>query len=149
MSATETVFITSLTVIDPDSGRAVEVEVHKDPASGGIFALDASFVEQVADTITSPFAAGQQLRLSESVSTPAGDPRDRMGAHDVIGELYRVADDYQATTLDELQRKAKLTWDCHGDGDFSHWTNPVGQVCEQCGRGQDEGELPARERAQA
>lgn len=42
-------------VIDPDSNALVELEVWKDEISGGLFAVDASFIEQVDAVVTSPF----------------------------------------------------------------------------------------------
>ena len=42
-------FVTSVTVIDPDSGGEVNVEIYKDSQSDGMFGIDSSFVEQVFD----------------------------------------------------------------------------------------------------
>lgn len=53
-----------------------------------------------------------------------------------IEALYQVAEDDEADVLDRLQRKAGFTWDCPGDGTTTHWTNRVGEPCEQCGRAQ-------------
>ncbi len=63
-------FITEITVRDPDTGDSVELEVWKDPVSGGLFALDATFLDQVAETIPSPFNPHSILRLREEVLVP-------------------------------------------------------------------------------
>ena len=42
-------FVTELTVTDPDSKAPVELEVYKHE-DGGMFAVDSSFLEQVART---------------------------------------------------------------------------------------------------
>ena len=62
----EAVYVTDVHVTDPDSGLPIELEVWKDPVSGGLLAIDASFVERVGEVITSPFNAHQYLHLVES-----------------------------------------------------------------------------------
>lgn len=42
----EAVFITEITVIDPDSNAPVDVCIYKDTGSGGMFGIDSSFVVQ-------------------------------------------------------------------------------------------------------
>jgi len=42
-------FVTELTVTDPDSKAPVELEVYKHE-NGGMFAVDSSFLDQVART---------------------------------------------------------------------------------------------------
>ena len=42
-------FVTEITVIDPESKLPVELEVYKHE-NGGMFAVDSSFLEQVART---------------------------------------------------------------------------------------------------
>ena len=42
-------FVTEITVIDPESKLPVELEVYKHE-NGGMFAIDCSFLEQVART---------------------------------------------------------------------------------------------------
>ena len=57
-------YVGPMTVVDPDSGGVVELEVWKDPQSGGIFAVDASYLEGVTDMIPSPFSVvGQEVYL--------------------------------------------------------------------------------------
>ena len=62
----ECVYVTSVHVTDPDTGAAVEVEIWKDPESGSLFGIDATFVEQVDHLIVSPFNRGTKLSLSEA-----------------------------------------------------------------------------------
>lgn len=54
---------------------------------------------------------------------------------DEISEMYAVADDGEADTLDALRLRAGLTWDCTPAGeDFAHWTNlRTDDRCGQCG----------------
>ena len=66
MKTMKATFVKEITVIDPDSGGEVELEVWKDPSTGGIFALDASFLDQVKDIIRSPFDPSVALELSET-----------------------------------------------------------------------------------
>ncbi len=63
-------FVTQITVADPDTGHSAEMEVWKDPVSGGLFAVDASFLDQVSETIPSPFNPHITLRLREQVLIP-------------------------------------------------------------------------------
>ena len=54
-----------------------------------------------------------------------------------IDRLYQVAEDWEADVLDQLRRRAGLTWECTGDkpDGFSHWTNlSTDDVCGLCGR---------------
>lgn len=64
-------FVTTVTVPDPDTGAPVELEVWKDPASGGLLAVDASFLDQVADRIPNPFNPSETLRLPEPAHAAA------------------------------------------------------------------------------
>lgn len=56
---TKAFFIQTISIIDPDTGAPVELEVYKDEASAGLFAIDSSYLEQVlvkkGDGIPSPF----------------------------------------------------------------------------------------------
>lgn len=47
-------FVTEITVIDPDSGLPVEIDVFKHEGSGGMFAVDASYLDQCFDDDTDP-----------------------------------------------------------------------------------------------
>jgi hypothetical protein len=58
-------FITCIKVTDPDFGGEVEMEVWKDPTSGGLFAIDSSFLDQVEETFQSPFNPSVTLSLPE------------------------------------------------------------------------------------
>lgn len=59
-------FITQIVVTDPDTGAPVEMEAWKDPTSGGLFAIDASFLDDVAEEIPSPFNPHIRLHLREA-----------------------------------------------------------------------------------
>jgi hypothetical protein len=57
-------YITEVSVLDPDSQHTIQVAIYKDLASGAMFGLDSSFVEQVdPDTIPSPFNKDGTLTL--------------------------------------------------------------------------------------
>jgi len=58
------IFIQEIKVIDPETHGEVAVQIWKDPVSGGIFGLDASFIEQMTEqVIPSPFDRKIKLRL--------------------------------------------------------------------------------------
>ncbi len=59
-------FITQITITDPDTRAPVEMEVWKDPTSGGLFAIDASFLDAIAEEIPSPFNPHTSLHLREA-----------------------------------------------------------------------------------
>jgi hypothetical protein len=62
----EAIFIQEITVVDPDSKGAVEVEIWKDPVTGGIFGIDASFLDHTdRKFVVSPFDKKVVLRLPE------------------------------------------------------------------------------------
>lgn len=64
--AVEGVFIRAVMVTDPDSKWDVKVEIWKDPVSGGMFGIDASFLDHTdRKCIVSPFDKNVTLRLSE------------------------------------------------------------------------------------
>jgi len=48
-------YVQVIIVNDPDTNGLVEMEVYKDEASGAMFAIDSSFLDQVSDEIPSPF----------------------------------------------------------------------------------------------
>jgi hypothetical protein len=66
------IFVTQIMVKDPDSGGEVELEVWKDPSSGGLVAYDTSFMDQVDDRFESPYNKGIIL---ESPDDPAKTPK--------------------------------------------------------------------------
>ncbi len=70
-------FVMEITVPDPDTGEPIAVEIWKDPESGGLFGVDASFLDQVReDGIPSPFNAETRLRLpAEEVESPRPGPQ--------------------------------------------------------------------------
>lgn len=45
----------SIMVKDPETQADIDLEVVKDPVSGAMFAVDASFIEQVEESVNSPF----------------------------------------------------------------------------------------------
>lgn len=65
------VYIDELCVTDPDSGDDVHVEVWKCMDSGGIFAIDSSFLEQVGE-YSNPFTSELQV-MPETDGTPVPD----------------------------------------------------------------------------
>lgn len=63
-----------------------------------------------------------------------------------IDRLFEVATDHERAVLQDLSRRAGLTWDCHGDGEDPHWTNVAESTCELCDLPRAVGFLPASER---
>lgn len=57
------IFVTEISVIDPISNLPVEIEIWKDPISGGLFGIDTSFLDQVSEGIVSPFAVDEDIVL--------------------------------------------------------------------------------------
>lgn len=52
-----------------------------------------------------------------------------------MADLYNIADDYEADTLDHLREKAGQVWTCHGPHTAGHaWTMEGEEPCELCGR---------------
>ena len=61
-------FIKEITIEDPDTGQPIEMEVYKHE-NGGMFAIDSSYLEQVADEdmdgqarIIDPFYSTYELK---------------------------------------------------------------------------------------
>jgi hypothetical protein len=68
MTTVNATYVTAISVTDPDTGGKVDVEIWKDPSSDGIFGIDASFLDQVSESIASPYNPGVMLKLpSEEV----------------------------------------------------------------------------------
>ncbi|MDD5056513.1 MAG: hypothetical protein PHQ60_01970 [Sideroxydans sp.] len=62
--ATQAIHAGLITVKDPETGCDVELEVLKDPVSGAMMAIDASFLDQVSGSFNSPYNR-QRLAVSE------------------------------------------------------------------------------------
>lgn len=59
--------IATVTVMDPVYKAPVEIGIYRDPISGGMFGVDASYVEQVSDRVVPPTNNdGQIVILSDS-----------------------------------------------------------------------------------
>jgi len=58
-------FVQEFTLADPDTGEAIRMEVYKDPTSNALFAIDASYREQNAGPVRSPYH-GRELNCSRS-----------------------------------------------------------------------------------
>ncbi len=69
MNVTKAIRIKTIFVEDPDSKGDVEIEVYKDPVSGSIFAVDATFIDQVSVFIPGIFSSGT-LQLDEEEDAP-------------------------------------------------------------------------------
>lgn len=52
-------FIKTITVIDPDSNADVDVCIYKEQTGGGMFGVDASYVEQEIGEVISPHGNGE------------------------------------------------------------------------------------------
>lgn len=63
-------------VTDPDTLGVVLLSVAKDPLTGGIFAIDETFLDQVSDIVSNPFAAGRVIHIPEDEEEPESDPND-------------------------------------------------------------------------
>lgn len=61
-------YVKDIEVKDPDTGNTIGLEVFKDPESGAMFAIDASYTEMVSEEIPSPFNKGTMLNLRIDVA---------------------------------------------------------------------------------
>lgn len=57
-------WIGTLEIEDAD-GRPIELEVHWDPVAKAAFAIDATFVDQVQETVPSLYNEDVRIRLAE------------------------------------------------------------------------------------
>ena len=64
MNTTRAISLATVLVEDPDSREGVELAVYKDPVSRGLFAVDASFIEQVSVFVPGIYNSGT-LQLDE------------------------------------------------------------------------------------
>jgi hypothetical protein len=62
-----TKYLTSVIVKDLDTGRNVEVQIHKDPSTGGLFGIETLHIPAVTGEIQSPFDANTRLKLAMPV----------------------------------------------------------------------------------
>jgi len=64
MAAIEGIFVRTIEVTDPIDGTVQELEIWKDPESGGMFALDSGFLDfGDNDELQSPYNPATTLRL--------------------------------------------------------------------------------------
>ena len=77
MDVTKAVRLKSFTVEDPTSGESVELTMYRDPASGSVFAIDDSFVEQVSAFIPSIYNSGT-LQLADDGELEPDDTAPRL-----------------------------------------------------------------------
>lgn len=124
---TDTRYAGIVKVQDPDSGQAVRMQVHKDEASGVMFAVDESYLEANRSTIRSPFNPGRLVLQTAPADVDMSSPnldlqgQDASGATErlerahfsnksAIEALLKVADNYgadegqdaQASLMDEV-----------------------------------------------
>lgn len=62
MKRVTAIYVSDITVTDPQTQLPIELEVFKDPESGAMFAIDASFTEQIANVVPSMFNKGTKIR---------------------------------------------------------------------------------------
>jgi hypothetical protein len=112
-------FVHEVTVFDPDTGGAIEVEIYKDPQSGAMFGVDSTFTDQISDTIPSPFNAGTTLHLSEPPEAPEAAPESTLPKFEVV-IVYKGQSTYIVHAADESDaydtaRERYDNGDTHGD----------------------------------
>jgi len=101
--------IASVTVMDPVLKSPTEVEIYRDPVSGGMFGIEAQFVEQKSDKIASPFNPEVQLKLCEGSKNKPFKTAYVFGSSDAgkaAGHQWKAMQndpgEYQYATLEEL-----------------------------------------------
>ena len=77
----QAVFITTIMVIDPDTGNEVEVEIWKDPVANAVIGIDSTYLDQAAPgeeeaEIQSPFNLEITLLLPADVIEKGPAPDD-------------------------------------------------------------------------
>lgn len=74
----KTTFIKEVECTDPDTGAEITLEIHKDPVSGGLFAVEAEYLDQVTDKVISPYSVRYPVpiiyTLDMSDETPVESP---------------------------------------------------------------------------
>lgn len=89
-------YCSDIDVIDPESGFEITLEVYRHP-NGGLFAMDASFLDQVAEYhLPDPFSPVDQvglLELPELDDLPYGDVKP-VTTGSRAGSLREVRTDY-------------------------------------------------------
>lgn len=53
-------YLQDVDILDPDSKGYVTLSVYKDPKSGGVFAIDSSYLDQVTDIVPLPFTKSME-----------------------------------------------------------------------------------------
>lgn len=64
-----------ITVKDPETGADIEMEVWKCRLTGGMVAIDASYLDQVREKVANPYLPGSTLKLKEEDMPHARTPR--------------------------------------------------------------------------
>ena len=100
--AGQTRYVCQVEVKDPLTGLLETLEVHFDKASGAMFAVDATFVDQVSDCVVSPYS-GATLLFAEPDSPPAHGLQVALPKRD----LQDLADEVRAL---RLQLESGLGW---------------------------------------
>jgi hypothetical protein len=75
MKTTSATFIQQVTVTDPETNAPVQLSVYKHDSSGGMFAIDSSFIEQNFEddetpTVADPFTNNAIVELIEYEISP-------------------------------------------------------------------------------
>lgn len=65
MSYPKATFIKTITIKDPDNGSEVELEIHKDPEAGAIFAVESDYVGEMEGNVNSPYGGTLYLPMPE------------------------------------------------------------------------------------
>jgi hypothetical protein len=58
--------IKTVTVIDPDTGNEVEVEIRKDTVTGAMVGLDGSYLSNTDGLVFDPYNQGDELEVPDN-----------------------------------------------------------------------------------
>ena len=61
----DALYVCDVVVQDPETGNDVELEVWKCRLTGGIMAIDASYLDQVREKVSNPYMPGGYIRVPE------------------------------------------------------------------------------------
>lgn len=111
-------FLYTIQVRDPDTNAPVELEVWKNNESGGIFAVDVSFLDQVHHVVNSPFN-DNKIKLPEDQTAAKSESVElSFWVHGSIRQTVEItASDISANDLLELLNKGTAVTSIQENGD--------------------------------
>ncbi len=98
--ASRTRYVCDVTVADHVGGVTETLEVHVDEATGAMFAVDATYLDQVRDCIVSPYT-GRDVLCAEPPEQPPAANLPRVAIAEV--DMRAMTDELQAARLEMVE----------------------------------------------